>query len=147
SAILFLVGLLASIEGKWVKTTLFAVLVLTACMTQITNKENYISQTEVVNDFWWQLSWRAPDISPGTLVLLSMDGYSAEEDYELFVPLHLIYHPDEDHIVISSDLLNQDTAKKADMKKIEDRIVREIYLRKDYSQILALTKPMMNSCL
>lgn len=147
SAIIFLVGLIASIEGKWVKTALFAVLILAACMTQITNKENYIAQTDVVNDFWWQLSWRAPDISPGTLVLLSMDGFSAEEDYELFVPLHLIYHPDEDHVVIGSDLLNQDSAKKADMKKIEDRIVREIYLRKDYSQILALTKPTVKSCL
>ena len=86
------------------------------------------------------------DISPGTLVLLSMDGFSAEEDYELFVPLHLIYHPDDDHVVIGSDLLNQ-IQPKADMKKIEDRIVREIYLRKDYSQILALTKPTVKSCL
>ena len=147
SAILFLVGLMASIEGKWFKIFLFAGIMWAAATVQTVNKNNYIAQTETVNDFWWQLSWRAPGIKPGTLVIPSISGFPAEEDYELFVPIHLIYHPDEDHVVIGSDLINQIAVKNAKMGIVDDRKVREIFLQKDYSRLLALSKPGDKSCL
>ncbi len=147
SAILFLVGLIASIEGKWFKMFLFAGIMWAAATVQTVNKNNYIAQTETVNDFWWQLSWRAPGIKPETLVIPSINGFSAEEDYELFVPIHLIYHPDKDHVVIGSDLINQVVVENAKMGIVDGRKVREIFLWKDYSKLIALSKPGDKSCL
>ncbi len=147
SAILFLVGLMASIEGKWLKIFIFTGIIWAASTVQTINKHNYIAQTETVNDFWWQLAWRAPGIKPGTLVIPSINGFPAEEDYELFVPIHLIYYPDEDHVVIGSELINQIAVKNAKMGIVDDRKVREIFLQKDYGKLLALSKPGDKSCL
>ena len=147
SAILLLVGLFSSIEGKWIKTALFGTLALSAIMTQIINKESYITQTRQTNDFWWQLSWRAPDIAEETLVMINMAAFSAEEDYEYFAPLHLIYYPELDHITAGSDVLNGGAVQKAQMGTVEGRKVREIFLWKDYSKILAVTQPSEQSCL
>lgn len=145
--ILFFVGMSASLEGKWLKAALFSGLVWASILVQIVNKDHYIAQTETVNDFWWQLSWRAPEIEPESLVLPFIYGFSAEEDYEVFVPIHLIYHPDEDHVVIGSDLLNQQTVRNVNMKEVIGRKVREIFLWKNYGKILAVSKPAAKSCL
>ncbi len=145
-AILFTVGLVASIEGKWVKTALLTLMVFSGIMAQLINKENYIKQTRLTNDFWWQLSWRVPQIEKDTLLMTAIYGFSPEEDYEIFAPLHLIYYPNEDHVQVGNDNLNAHSKQKAAMGTVESRTVRMIFLSKDYTKMLAVTKPSAKSC-
>ena len=146
-AILFILGLIGLISVEWVKTVLIALMVLTAVMTQRINQQNHILQTRLTKDFWWQLSWRAPDISEYTLVIANPGGFSPEEDYEVFSPINLIYYPERDHTAVGSEVLNTGSIRNAQMGLVTDRTVREIYVWKDYNNLLALTKPTEKSCL
>ena len=146
-ASMFLVGLLSLISAAWVRYCLVGVMICVASMTQIVNKENYIKQSKLTQDFWWQLSWRAPDIREETLVIANPGAFSPEEDYETFVPIHLIYYPERDHVTIGTEVLNRNTIKNLEMGIVDGRKVREIFLWKDYSRPLAITKPSEMSCL
>ena len=146
-AVLFILGLIGLISVEWVKTVLIALMVLTAVMTQRINQQNHILQTRLTKDFWWQLSWRAPDISEYTLVIANPGGFSPEEDYEVFSPINLIYYPERDHTAVGSEVLNTGSIRNAQMGLVTDRTVREIYVWKDYNNLLALTKPTEKSCL
>lgn len=146
-AILLILGLIGLISKEWVKTTVIAWMVLSAVMTQRINQQNHMLQTRLTKDFWWQLSWRAPDISEYTMVIANPGGFSPEEDYEIFSPINLIYYPERDHTAVGSEVLNTGSIRNAQMGLITDRTVREIYVWKDYNNLLALTKPTAKSCL
>ncbi len=146
-AILFVMGLVGLIACKWMRTKLLVLMITAACMAQIVNRENHITQTRLTNDFWWQLSWRAPDISEYSLVVANPGGFSPEEDYEIFSPIHLIYYPERDHTAVGSEVLNMGTVRNAQMGLVTDRTIRQIYVWKDYNNLLALTKPTEKSCL
>ena len=49
--------------------------------------------TAEMNDFWWQVSWRAPDIETGTTLLAEYPSVAVSEDYILWGPANLIYRP------------------------------------------------------
>ena len=147
SAVLVLIGFVALIEGRMVKFALLSVIVLSAVLTQRVNLHRYVSQTRAENDFWWQLFWRAPDIRNGTTVLLHNAAYSPEEDYENFAPIHLIYRRRTGSPLIHSDLLNSTSIRNTRMGTAEKRTVRKISFIRDFSQVLAVTKPTEKSCL
>lgn len=147
SAVLVLIGFVALIEGRMVKFALLSVIVLSAVLTQRVNLHRYVSQTRAENNFWWQLSWRAPDIRNGTTVLLHNAAYSPEEDYENFAPIHLIYRRRAGSPLIHSDLLNSTSIRSTRMGTAEKRTVRKISFIRDFSQVLAVTKPTEKSCL
>lgn len=146
SAVMTLIGFAALIEGRMVKFVLLTGVVLMSVLTQRVTQLRYAAQTEIENDFWWQLSWRAPDIQDGTMVLLHNAGFAPEEDYENFGPLHLIYRRRQGNILIASDLLNLESVRKVQMGTVDERMVRKIYLLQDYSKVLAVTKPTAKSC-
>lgn len=147
SAVMVLLGLAALIEGRMVKFALMSVLFLVSALSQRVTTMNYVGQSQRENDFWWQLSWRVPDIEDGTMVLLHNAGFSAEEDYENFVPLHLIYRRKQGNVMIISDLLNEGSIRGVRMGSSEERMVRQIYLLRDYAKVIAVTKPTAKSCL
>ncbi len=145
--VIFTVGLVYLIKVDWIRNILLIILTLTAAMTQLVNKSNYINSWKNARSFWWQLSWRAPEISPDSLVVANPGGFSPEEDYEIFSPIHLIYYPDEDHVQVGAEVLNTNTLRLIEMGEITDRTVREIYVQKNYNNLLALTEPTSKSCL
>lgn len=147
SAVMVLIGVIALIEGRMVKFFLLTGVVLFAVLSQRATTLNYVRQTELENDFWWQLSWRIPDLEDGTMVLLHNAGFSAEEDYENFVPLYLIYRRKQGYVQIVSDVLNESTIRAVKAGSSEDRVVRQIYLFRDYANVVAVTKPTPKSCL
>ena len=147
SAVLVLIGFIALIEGRMVKFALLSAIVLGAVLTQRVNIHRYAAQTRAETDFWWQLSWRAPDIRNGTTVLLHNSAYSPEEDYENFSPLHLIYRRRAGSPIVFSDLLNNDSIRNARMGALQKRTVRKISFIRDFSKVLAVTKPTEKSCL
>lgn len=147
SAVLVFIGVVSLIEGRMVKFFLLVTAVLFSVLSQRMTYMNYVGQTELENDFWWQLSWRIPEIEDGTMVLIHNAGFSAEEDYENFVPLSLIYRRKQGYVRIISDVLNESTIRAVKTGSSEDRVVRQIYLFRDYAKVIAATKPTPKSCL
>ncbi|MBN2387046.1 MAG: hypothetical protein JXB85_08495 [Anaerolineales bacterium] len=45
-------------------------------------------------EFFWQLSWRAPAIEPGTMLLTALPPLQYQSDLQLTAPLNWIYAPD-----------------------------------------------------
>ena len=67
-AIIFICGLLEHFFKNKARIWFPALLVCLAVMTHYSNSVNYAHNWEVIQDFWWQVSWRIPQIEPGTVL-------------------------------------------------------------------------------
>jgi hypothetical protein len=65
-------------------------------LTHYTNGLVKARETEITRNFWWQVSWRAPSISPRATLITSY-AVAAEEDYFTWGPANLIYYPESNH--------------------------------------------------
>jgi len=54
----------------------------------------YRQDYELLKQFFWQLSWRAPAIEPDTLILTNRPPFTYSTDNSLTAPLNWIYAPD-----------------------------------------------------
>jgi hypothetical protein len=129
--------------ARWV--FLFALLV-SGVVTQFHSAVYYRDFWTQTRDLWWQLSWRAPGLQPGTTVIAAPPpGYRYLEEYEVWGPLNIIYNPGEPLKFsgqvpfdgIEADLVNGTR---------ETRKMRSINVPRDYSMPLLVTKPTLNSC-
>lgn len=92
-ASLALVGLLHLVPTGWRQALL--ALIVGACVSfQVQNNVAYLRQWELLRSFYWQLSWRAPALQPGTLVLTDHLPFSFYPDNALTPLLNRIYDPD-----------------------------------------------------
>jgi hypothetical protein len=57
------------------------------------NANQYRQDWLIQKSLFWQLSWRAPGLKPGTSVLIDESVLSPRADYALAAPLNLIYAP------------------------------------------------------
>ena len=97
-------------------------------------------------NFWWQLSWRAPDLQPGTTVIAAPPtGYRLLEEYEVWGPLNIVYNPGGPLVVSGQVPFDGIEASVADGEK-ETRLMRSVNVERDYSKTLVVSKPTPNSC-
>ena len=90
---MILVGLLFSISNKRIRDGALAVLVLIAALTHFHNGARAVEKTDSFRDFWWQVSWRVPDLQPETTLVGNYPITAIEEDYFVWGPAALIYNP------------------------------------------------------
>ena len=58
------------------------------------NAAIYAGNWSAVRDFWWQVSWRAPQIMPETVLAARYSAGSINEDYFVWGPANLVYYPE-----------------------------------------------------
>jgi hypothetical protein len=96
----------------------------------------------------WQLSWRAPQIQDGATLILSMPGdYKLAEEYEVWGPLNLAYHPGQPVVEIPGQTLF--TGIEADLadQRVQNRVVRgTIKVARDYGKVVIFSRPSDGSC-
>ncbi len=63
------------------------------------NSDAYQRRWDVQKDFFWQLTWRAPQITPGTLLLTDSWPFDRYTDNSLAAPLNWTYAP-ENHSAV-----------------------------------------------
>ncbi|HEY3313416.1 MAG TPA: hypothetical protein VGK00_17375 [Anaerolineales bacterium] len=94
-AILF-AGLLNLIPGRSRQFLVAGFLLAFATGFQIQNTVLYRDQFKLTKSFFWQLSWRAPGLKPGTSILSQDDRtFLFDDDEALSYPLNWIYAPDQ----------------------------------------------------
>jgi hypothetical protein len=93
------------------------------------------------------MSWRAPQLQPGTTLLVQMPGEGYYEDYEVWGPASLIYYPDSAGVQVGAEVFTEDTVEKVRVGASEIRGMRKIigYTR-DYEKVLVLARPTAASC-
>ncbi len=146
-SVLFLLGGLFFVRNHQVRTTAILFIVTLSVFVQEQNKTSYINQWNMMKTFWQQLIWRAPMIAEGTTIV-NGGSLLAEEDYDIYVPANFIYYPDENgEIKIGAEVLNSNTVQDIVLGRQDSRETRKILVKKDYTRLLAITKPSDNACL
>lgn len=148
SAILLLGGLLFTVfNQKWRKIWV-VIMVGMAVATQINAAAIFANAWETTRQFWWQLSWRAPQLEPGTMLLAGFtDDTVILEEYQISYPGTLIYYPDARGPMISSSPMVPSVGEKVVMGTKETAYRRNVEYTNDYKETLIAYFPTTTSCL
>lgn len=138
---------------RW-RSGLLVILCMIALMTHIGNALNAAYQFESLRNFWWQVSWRVPNLREGTTLVVNYPIVPVTEDYLVWGPANLIYYPKStstkglttlklNAIVPSSkDEMESVLAKSGNKLRERRGFLSDI----SYSEVLVLTMPSENAC-
>jgi hypothetical protein len=92
---LLLAGLIEVLPGfRWQGIMLVGMLAGLAAGFHYQNALSYRKEWLLQRDFFWQLSWRAPGIQPGTVILTTEMPFRYDTDNSLTSPLNWTYAPE-----------------------------------------------------
>jgi len=154
AAVLLVTGLVYSLKNKLARTVVISLLVSLAMLTHHGLSTQARSEEATINDFWWQMSWRAPDIQTGTLLAVAFPfDYSDDADI-VYGPANFIYYPEKQSQTPIKLAINAVAVQGGTFQEIllgkEERTVNffdahEYYL--DYGNVLIVSQPAANSCM
>ncbi len=128
----------------WITGLLLAV----AILTHYNNNVYFSNSWNLQRQAWWQLSWRAPDLKPDTvLVALLPPGYRLAESYEVWGPADLIYGTEEQPLKVVGEVLNEETLFSFLHVESYGRVFRRLPLTIDFKNALIVSLPGSGSCL
>ncbi len=115
-----------------------AVLLFLSVFTHLLNTAQFVENYQNQKDFWWQLSWRAPDIKDGTV--FTPVGLGASDYFHIFPQINLIYRPNSKQLAINTQILNNSTIKEILVGRQEKEInLRGIVFKRDYQNLLVVS--------
>jgi len=92
---LLFTGLIESFQKiSWLKISIVTLLVSLAIGFHFQNGMSYKRDWETFQEFFWQLTWRAPDLQKGTVILTTNFPLRYYSDNSLTAPLNWAYDPD-----------------------------------------------------
>jgi hypothetical protein len=147
-AVVAMLGHLSSARLRW---SLVGVLIGMSVLTHFANGAIAAKNTQVMNDFWWQVSWRAPDLKDGTTLVIYYPA-PLQEDYFIWGAANLIYRPapqatDPVEVAIAGVLLTPENLTRILAGKGADEPDRRnAHLVMDYGNVLVITQPTPGSC-
>lgn len=145
---ILVIGIISMVREKFRNLVLIALLGFSVA-TQSLNIQKWADYWDVQREFWWQLTWRAPEIRDNTLVMAYLpEGYVFQQDYEIWGPVNLIYRPFPLSVPrIQSEVLNQGTVLDILEGRYTDPYVRDIFLPRDFQKLLLISQPTTSSCI
>jgi hypothetical protein len=137
-----------AVKGK-TRWALLTFLLVSGVMTQIFSANFYRAFWKVERELWWQLTWRAPQIEDGANLIVSLpSGYALAEEYEVWGPANMVYHPQSPDVIISGQIMFGDVWLDFARGTQEDRTVRgTIKVTRDYGQSIVIAQPSPYSCI
>jgi hypothetical protein len=148
---LLIVACLSYISKIWLRNIFISLLVISSALAHYANGLAKARETEAVRNFWWQVSWRIPQLEHGA-TLVTRYSVAAEEDYFTWGPANLIYYPESMQAeyaqpTIYAVLLTQETISKAEARtRQEYSNRRSIVTYPNHRNLLVLTQPTSDSC-
>ncbi len=149
---IFIVALLSYVNGRILRTTIAPGLLLISMLTHHANAVKYVQETAMLKMFWWQVSWRAPQLQKSTTLIADYPVGGAEEDYFVWGPASLIYYPEKQNPEaiqpgLYAAVLNSNTVSKIltrERQQYDNR--KNIVTYPNYRNLLILSQPTLNSC-
>lgn len=149
---IILAGVISQVKSRSIRVAWLGFLVAVSVITHHGNAVRVSNETEVIRNFWWQVSWRAPKIQEGTTLVASYPGVGIQEDYFVWGPANLIYYPEKQDVtpieiklpaaVLTSDVvLNIMTGKGIETPERRGNI-----LTREFDNVLFITQTSQNSC-
>lgn len=151
-ASIFLTALLSHVHGRLLRGALTAAMLVIAMLTHHANAVSHVQKTSVLQNFWWQVSWRVPQLQPRATLIASYPSVVIEEDYFVWGPANLIYYPEPQNVeniqpVLFASVLNKDAVTNVlarGRQKFDNR--KNIITYPNYRNILVLSQPSAASC-
>ncbi|MCS7248456.1 MAG: hypothetical protein NZ840_09465 [Anaerolineales bacterium] len=137
-------------QGMRGKLRFWAVLALifSALLTHAQYARYMIDFWQVQRQIWWQLSWRAPNLEPDTLLMVNLpEPFYFIEGYEIWASANMIYYPREGRPPLGGELIDQDSVGELAWREKSRRVYRGIPLTRNFEFPLVLSMPTLNSCL
>jgi len=150
--VIVLIALISFLSSPKIRVALLALLTGIAAFTHYANATNAAFDTQTINNFWWQVTWRIPQLKDGTTLVAGYPGSAIQEDYFIWGPADLIYAPEKQtadlvNIRVPAAVLNQDIALQIMTGHGEFSSVRRGNSSvQDYSNILVLAQATSNGC-
>ena len=144
--------IISVLKLKKLRMAIAGMLVFLSVLTHHGNSVYAATLTEATNDFWWQVSWRAPDIQNGTTLLASYPNSAIGEDYIVWGPANLIYRPEKQEeipieILIPSAIMNNDIVLSVmSGKGGETDLGRGNHLSRDFDNTLLMAQAAPGAC-
>jgi hypothetical protein len=153
AALLISVLLFHFVASKHLRWMLIAILLTFSVLTHHANNFQASMRTKIMNEFWWQVSWRVPQIKKETTLVANYPIGNIQEDYFVWGPANLIYYPEPLNenrgirpalfaAVLNNQIVNKILVHSG--KEYDNR--RAIITYADYGNILILSRPSLESC-
>lgn len=152
-AAMAIVAALHYLTSRRLSLVLLSLLLLISHVTQYANGALAAAQTASMRAFWWQVSWRIPQLETNTTLVAHYPLIGIQEDYFVWGPANMIYYPEQvasvDYVQpgIYAAVPNQDTVMKVLLRERQEYDKRRtIRTYANYRNILILTQPTSGSC-
>ncbi len=146
-------ALIAFLASARMRLAALLLLVGMAAMTHFANGVHAAQDTQTIDNFWWQVSWRVPQFKDGTTLVASYPGQTGiSEDYFVWGPAGLIYSPQKQStspltIRVPAAILTQDiTLQILAGRGHLDSVRRGNASEQDYSNVLVLAQAAPDGC-
>lgn len=152
-AVIFVVALIASLPRKKIRQSVFAVFLAMSVMTHFANSVNAANETAAMRDYWWQVAWRAPNLTEMTTIVAEYPVATLQEDYFIWGPANLIYYPYGFHEKDIQPALFAALPTQETFEQILSREPQQYYKRRNivtyanYRNVLVILKPTPESCI
>jgi hypothetical protein len=151
-AVILLVAFMSQFKSRTVYVGMAGLLIAVSVLTHYFNGLEWAHSSKGMQEFWWQVSWRVPQLQPGTTLVANYSHSAIEEDYFVWGPANLIYHPQSTdpaslRPAIWAAVLHPSSVTSILAEQKPVRIERRsIITFVGYDNILVLTQPTAESC-
>ncbi len=152
AGVVLLIGLVNCIAYARVREAIMIMLVALASLTHYAVSIQALLEEQAIRQFWWQMAWRAPDIKPGTTIVINYPSSSyGDPQFQSGEVADLLYYPGSNPLIpvkytLPAALANDDIAKMVLRGANRDASYRSHAIMLDFRNTLVLTQPSDNSC-
>lgn len=151
-AVITLVAAIYQLRSQWIKWVILAFLVFSSTFVHYANGLNYANFASDLRTFWWQVSWRVPQLRTGTTIVAHYPHGGIRETSFVWGPANHIYYPELlDGKAVQTGvyalMLNKKTVANVitQEKSFTDKY-NVVKTYPNYRNILIMTQPSENSC-
>lgn len=135
--------------GRAMRVGLLGMFVIVGIVSQHSATIVFRNSWSHTRQFWWEMTWRVPQLEPDTnlIVFFPAKVNAAVEGYHVAYPANLIYYPDSQEQILSSEIPNVTIIEKLLMGVSEAGKKRTIPFTRDFRNTLLAYYPSAISCL
>ncbi|MCE7859500.1 MAG: hypothetical protein DYG86_06900 [Chloroflexi bacterium CFX2] len=153
AAAVFMAAAIELISFQRVRTTILYALIGFAVLSHFSIATNAVTEIKALQNFWWQVSWRAPALRPGaTLVIHYPSPGMGDGGLALIEAANVMYFPEPTneipvHYPLAGLTLNSENMPGIlDGTQVDESGYRSHTYTIDYTNILVMSQPTLNSC-
>ena len=154
AAVLLLAGLVYSLKDKFARGVVISLLVSLALLTHRGLSTQARTEEATIQDFWWQMSWRAPDLKDGVLLIVEYPFDFADDVDVVYGPANFIYYPEKQaqtpvKLALNAEVVQGETVTDILLGK-KERVVNyydahEYYV--NFGNVLIISQSSADACL